>query len=385
MSGQKLRMCIVTPRQYGGGAEYQISLLIDALLESARYDIHLLVRHFDERIEQIGYHVVRIRRSGEVPRFGYIGDLVPLYRALRRIKPNILYQRVACGYTGICALYARREHVPLLWHAAHDTDVSPATLDRGRNFLRRRLEKWSVEYGIRHADRIVVQTRQQGELLLRHYGRRADAVIPNFHGDAGERIDKSGPTTVVWVANLKSWKRPEVFVRLALALQDVPGLQFIMLGEAPAGTSNQGWLAPLMRSIEAAPNVRYLGSRSQREVNEIFAKATIFVNTSVHEGFPNTFIQAWQRDVAVVSLDVNPDDVLQREGVGIHAGSEQALSEAVRMLVMMPWVRAGYVERAREYVRSQHSLRNSAMLVQLIDSLTQPEQGGVGAGCDARV
>jgi glycosyltransferase involved in cell wall biosynthesis len=380
MSEEKLRLCIVTPRQHGGGAEYQISLLIAALLESTRYDIHLLVRHTDESIQQIGYHVVRIRRSAQVPRFGYISDLVPLYRALRLIKPNILYQRVACGYTGICALYARRQHVPLVWHAAHDTDVSPATLDRGRNFLRRRLEKWSVEFGIRRADRIVVQTRRQGELLLRHYGRQADAVIPNFHGDAGETIDKSGPTTVVWAANLKTWKRPEVFVRLALALQDVAGLQFIMLGEAPAGASNQSWLAPLIRSIEATPNLRYLGSRSQREVNDILAKATIFVNTSVHEGFPNTFIQAWQRDVAVVSLDVNPDDVLQREGVGIHAVSEQGLSQAVRTLVTKPAVRAGYIQRAREYVRSQHSLRNSAMLVQLIDSLARASQAPVRAG-----
>jgi hypothetical protein len=89
--------------------------------------------------------------------------------------------------------------------------------------------------------------------------------------------------------------------------------------------------------------------------------------------------------VAVVSLDVNPDDVLQREGVGIHAGNEQALSEAVRMLVTKPWVLAGYVARAREYVRSQHSLRNSAMLVQLIDSLAQPDQGAVRAGRDDRV
>ena len=53
MSGQRLRLCIVTPRQHGGGAEYQISLLIAALLEATRYDIHLLVRHFDERIEPV--------------------------------------------------------------------------------------------------------------------------------------------------------------------------------------------------------------------------------------------------------------------------------------------------------------------------------------------
>jgi glycosyltransferase involved in cell wall biosynthesis len=309
---------------------------------------------------------VQIGRSAQPPSMGYVMDFVPLYRALRAINPQVIYQRVACGYTGICALYARRHRARMIWHVAHNTDVMPETLDVGRNLVRRKLEKWSVEFAIRRADRIVVQTRDQGELLSRHYGRQADAVVGNFHPDPAETLDKSGPPTVVWVANLKLWKRPEVFVRLAQALRDLDGVKFLMLGEAPSGS--QQWCEALMQNIAATPNLTYLGHRPQDEVNRVLARACIFVNTSVHEGFPNTFIQAWLRDAVVVSLTVNPDQVLDSNQIGVHAGTEEGLAGAVRSLLMNPAERAGYAQRARAYARATHSVRNAGTLVEMIDA-----------------
>jgi glycosyltransferase involved in cell wall biosynthesis len=50
-----------------------------------------------------------------------------------------------------------------------------------------------------------------------------------------------------------------------------------------------------MRAIQSVTNVDYLGARRQREVNELLARAHVLVNTSITEGYPNTFIQAWQR------------------------------------------------------------------------------------------
>ena len=61
-------------------------------------------------------------------------------------------------------------------------------------------------------------------------------------------------------------------------------------------------------------------------MNRLLARSHIFVNTSTHEGFPNTFIQSWLREVVVVSLQVDPDQVLERQQVGIAAGSEAACS-----------------------------------------------------------
>jgi glycosyltransferase involved in cell wall biosynthesis len=368
LNGRKPRLCIVNPYEHGGGAEYQIGLLIDALVASHQYEIHYLTRFVDGRNRSRNYQVSTVGSGGPIPRLGYIMDGRSLYRKLREIDPCLIYQRVACGYTGICALYSRRRSVPLLWHVAHDTDVTPQHLDRSRNLVRVRLEKWLVEYGLRHATRIVVQTRHQAELLQSNYGRTADAAIYNFHPPATETIDKSGPLTVVWIANLKRWKRPEVFVRLARSLSTRDDIRFIMVGAPATLSGKSAWQDSLMRSIEATANLQYVGHKTLAEVNELLARAHIFVNTSMHEGFPNTFVQAWLREVAVVSLSVDPDQVLERQHVGIAAHSESELVAAVRTLIEKPDVRASYALRGRQHAIACHSLQNAQDLVRLIDS-----------------
>jgi glycosyltransferase involved in cell wall biosynthesis len=371
MTREPRRLCIVSPSTHGGGAEYQIGLLVDALWRAGTFELFFLARHAPPQGEQ-GYRLVRIGHSRRVPRFGYLMDGIPLYRALAAVRPAIVYQRVGGGYTGICALYARRRHIPLVWHVAHDTDVSPFTLDTGRNGLRRWLEKSSLEFGLRHADHIIVQTQHQGRLLSDHYGRTADALIPNYAATPSNVPAKDERPLIIWVANLKQWKRPEIFVRLARALSHFRDAQFLMVGEPPGAAPGPVWFQDLQHAIAATPNLRYLGYCDQAQVEALMDRACMFVNTSVHEGFPNTFIQAWMRDTVVVSLSVDPDGVLERERVGIHAGSEPALVQAVDSLLRHPTHRALLIERARQHVRTVHSLANAETLVGLLTQWAQP-------------
>jgi glycosyltransferase involved in cell wall biosynthesis len=378
LTSRRPALCIVNPFEHGGGAEFQISLLIDALVDAGEYEIHYLTHFTDTRETIRNYQVSQIGNGGPLPHLGYIMDARSLYRQLSAIGPSVIYQRVACAYTGVCAFYARRRAVPLVWHVAHDSDVTPQNIDLQRNFIRPRLEKWAVAYGARNADRIVVQSRRQAELLQTNYARTADALIANFHPPANETIDKSGPLTVVWIANLKTWKRPEIFLRLAQALSGSKGVRFVMVGAPPPASANRRWREPLMRSIKDAANLQYLGHRSHAQVNELLARAHILVNTSTQEGFPNTFIQSWLRDVAVVSLQVDPDRVLELQQAGIIAHTEAGLLAAVRSLLENDELRAAYTKRGREHAIACHSLRNARELVRLIEAQCANTSGLIG-------
>lgn len=371
MNAQRLKLCIVTPHQskaQRGGAEYQMQCLIDALACTGRYEISYLARHTDAQSDEQRYRIVNVAGPASLSRFGYAMDALPLYRALKALRPDVIYQRVACGHTGIAALYARNHGVRLIWHVAHDTDVEPGRRLDGRNPLRRFIEKRTLEYGIRRASHVVAQTHQQATLLKKNYGRTADAVIANFHPQPSEPLDKSGSLRVVWIANLKPWKQPDVFVRLARALSDMQGVRFVMIGAASTDPGNRGWADELTSAIQATPNVEYLGELSQEETTRRLANAHVFVNTSLHEGFPNTFIQAWMREVPVVSLHVDPDAVLAREAVGFHAQTESNLAARVRELLDDASLRGQYADRARRYALRMHSLRNTQQLMQLIDT-----------------
>jgi glycosyltransferase involved in cell wall biosynthesis len=338
------------------------------LVASGRHEVYYVTHFIDRSGRPRNYRIREVGGGGPLPRLGYLMDGWALNKALREIGPHVIYQRVACAYTGLCALYSRRRSIPMLWHVAHDTDVSPQLIESARNLPRQKLEKWAVEFGARNATGIVVQTHHQAQLLKKHYNRDAEKVIPNFHPAATETIDKSAQLTVVWIANLKQWKRPEVFVRLAGRFAARKDIRFVMVGAPAAEVGNAAWRKSLMSDIEAAANLHYLGEKTQAEVNTLLAQAHILVNTSTHEGFPNTFIQAWLRNTAIVSLSVDPDGVLERSRVGIAAQTEPALEAAVRQLLDDPASLFGYAQRGLEHAQKHHSMANSLQLMQLIET-----------------
>lgn len=367
----KLRLCIVVPTHWKalmGGAQYQIKCLIDYLRTLDRYEIHYLAHRvpIESQIDDCTIH--RVGHGGEMPQFGFVEDAPSLYRSLRRLHPDAIYQRVGCAYTGIAAYFARRASCGLVWHASSDTDLHPNLKLAKRNFIRQRLERSLLSYGIRHAGVIVTQTEQQARLLLTNFRRRPDAVIPNFHPDPTEPIDKSGAPRVVWIANLKRLKQPEVFLRLADALQDIGDVRFVMIGAVSVRAGESAWHDSLIRRIAAAPNVDYRGELSQENVNAELAKAHVLVNTSLYEGFSNTFIQAWMREVPVVSLNVNPDGIFDGDTCGFHAGNEQRLAAIVRRLVTDSRLRAAVARRGHAHAMEFHSMKNAHRLEEIIRS-----------------
>jgi glycosyltransferase involved in cell wall biosynthesis len=369
---QALRLCIVTPAHSSttaGGSEFQIDCLVEALIAQKRFEVYYLTAFVADDAGDRAYNIVRIGDGMKAPRFGYLAHSVPLYRALSHLRPTVIYQRVASGYSGIAAWYARRHGAQFVWHVAHDSDVTPHASLEGRNLLRRYLEKRSVEYAIRHADRIVTQTAHQARLLEQHYGRKADAIIPNFQPAPREALDKTGPLTVVWIASLKPWKHPEAFVELAAQLSDLSGVRFLLVGPWAAGGGQRRWIEELTQQMQRTANLEYLGPRTQAGVNAILANAHVFVNTSAHEGFPNTFIQAWSREVAVVSLHVDPDGLLTTQRLGMFCdGSQEKLASNVRQLLADPALRTQYTTRGSVHARSKHSLTNAYVLADLFEA-----------------
>lgn len=347
-----------------GGSQYQAKVLIDRLLEIGGYEIFYLTSRMDPVFQPQGYEIVRIAQRKGLRRYGYFFDTSRLLKLLRDIKPDLIYQRVGCAYTGIAAYYAKINNCSMIWHVAHDRTLMPFDQRISLDLPFRYIERKVLEYGIKHADHIVAQSNCQKELLEKQFGRTA-TVIPNFHPEPVEIIHKEKPIKVVWVANLKHWKRPELFIRLASDLQELDDVEFIMVGST-AAVRDDKWSENLLESMSKLPGLNYLGARSQDEVNAILATAHIFVNTSRYEGFANTFIQAWMRKVPVVSLEVDPDNILTEAGVGLFAqGEYEKLREQVRMLIEDDNLRMKIGDRAQKYALSNHSVKNIQRLMEV--------------------
>ncbi|MDL2121934.1 MAG: glycosyltransferase family 4 protein [Deltaproteobacteria bacterium] len=343
-----------------GGAEYQIKVLIDEITNL--YDTFYLARNIPDKADNI--KLLKIPYIKVLNRLGksYFLDSVKVYGILRGINPDIIYQRVSCAYTGIAAFYANKYNKNMIWHVSSDKDVKPWEFNLKKQIIFDYIDRKIAEYGIRNCSKIIGQTKRQSKLLKEHYARKCDAIIPNFHPYASCEIKKENPIKISWVSNFKDIKRPELFVKVAKHFERFDNVRFYMVGRKQG---KKHW-PPIEDEIANIRNLVHLGERTLEEVNELFCQAHIFVNTSDFEGFPNTFIQAWMRRVPVVSLNVDPDNILKNYGIGFHSGSFEQLIKDTERLIEDKDLRETMGEKAQQYAIRNHSLANVEKIMELI-------------------
>jgi glycosyltransferase involved in cell wall biosynthesis len=377
---EKKRLCVMIPGHWSkimGGAQYQAKCIIEELKKTRRYDIFYLTRNYDPEFKGDGYKLVGYGYPGSQVRgfHRHFFELAILPKILKRIDPDIIYQRVGCAQTGIAAHYAIKHRCRMVWHIASEADLETRGVSFSRLFIYRWFDRYLLHYGIRCANQIIAQTDDQKKLLKKNFNRDASAVIPNLHPLPNEVLVKEGPLKIVWIANLKDLKQPEIFIRLTSELQTLPDVEFIMIGAIQGGNRRK---EKYMKLISNAPALRYLGVKRQEEVNTILAQSHILVNTSRHEGLPNTFIQAWFRKMAVVSLHVDPDRLIERQNLGFVSKSFDQLKKDVLALIINKELRDRLGLNAQIYAKKQFSINNISKIIQVFENqpLVQDQSAG---------
>lgn len=347
-----------------GGAEYQSFLLANELKK--QWDIFYISigQKKNELIDDSGFRIYMMR----TPKFMKSNAYFFLYGRIKKIlkneNPDVVYQRVAYSMTGIAVYLGKKLGIKTIWHISHNKEIDNKKLINLVFHPIRWIENAWLSYGIKHADYIVAQSRDQVDLLKWNFRRNNAIICRNFHLLPDCSIQRGFPKKVVWVANLKRWKNPEAFVELALYFQSRKDTVFIMAGRS--GTSK--WSAKILDRIETMPNITYLGELKIEDVNKLLSDAYLFVNTSYYEGFPNTFIQAWLRGVPVLSLMVDPDHVLENHQTGKYAGDFTHLIKYLELFLNDETLRNNAGKKALEYAREYHSMRNISVITELLKS-----------------
>lgn len=368
MIERRLKVCVLIPTHWEaqmGGSQYQAKILIERLIEAGSFDVHYVARRVNPLHSPQGYTLHWLNGGPKVAGT-MVQDTLRLWRTLRRISPDVIYQRVGCAYTGVAARYAAVHGKRLVWHVASDRNLIPKNFSWGWKGPLQYLEYKLLAYGIRNATAVVVQTWDQERLLRKYYNRTATAVIANFHPMPEEHYKKSDELVrICWVANMKTLKRPEKFIKLAEDCSNIKNLEFIMIGSPSA--SMAGW-EEMMNRIHGLEKLNYLGRQSQEKVNRTLAESHILVNTSDYEGFSNTFVQAWLREVPVLSLSVNPDGVFDKREIGVCAGGDyRKLKSELLALIGDPDRRHRMGLAAKDYAERQHGAGNLSTLVSLLE------------------
>lgn len=365
--GTRYHVCIVLEAHaYAqmGGAEYQAHQLAEKLCQYPGVRVTYLARSVPSHLTT-QYEVRQVGNSDGFRRRALLFDARKLWRTLSQISPDVIYQRAKHSYTAVCALYAQRAGIPMIFHVASEPDAD------GRWFRKRLsvntpldlMEVAAGNFGVRRAPHVVVQSNDQGDLLRKRFHRVPTALIRNFQPLPDALPAKpAGGLRLLWVGNIKEVKRPERFLELAERMAARPGFEFWMVGRE---SQHRGML-PVMTAVRRSNHVRYFGELPLKEVNALMDAADVFVNTSSFEGFPNTFIQAWARGAIVTTLDVDVDGGLDARGIGFRAGSISRLTEVIDRLALSPHLRAEVSRKAFAHVWKEHSLKNLTELARFV-------------------
>lgn len=278
-----------------------------------------------------------------------------LLNELKQIRPTAIYQRCGLSFTGIAAHYAKRNNCRFIFHIAHDRDLHPPHYSLKRPHLVP--ERMLMHSGIKNADTVIAQTQFQAEQLLKVYGKPA-IVIPNGHPVPPD-VPKDDTTTILWIANWKALKQPEIFIRLVQSLKSRKNARFIMLGR------NKTY--PELTNAARRSGIQVMGEISHTNVNELVSRSHILINTSLQEGFSNTFIQAWMRRVPVVSLSVDPDHVIRKNNLGFCTENFPELVRVTEKLISKPALLTQMGADARQYAHAHYSLENMKKVVNVIN------------------
>ena len=356
-----------------GGAQLQAKFLLEELTSRENVEVsYLASRVSGDTPKNESYTLTQVSAPGALHRYGLFWDYFSLLKRLKEYQPDVIYQRVATAYTGICARYAKRHSVPMIWHVANSTDcdinkIGVASLRRPHSYL----ERAFVEYGLKNATDIVVQTEDQKRLLSENFGKQNTHLIPNFHPiPKPEKKPDANPFRILWIANLKDTKRPQAMVEVARQLSHLPGLSITMIG-APYPNKEQAKQNSFDTSVAGLKNLNYAGALPLEKVNELLEQSHLLVNTSVKEGFSNTFIQAWLRKVPVLTLGVNPDDRLDGGPLGQSFSSIEALVDGITAKLANPEQLERDGVAARQIAVAEFSLDNVSKLADLVLSYLQ--------------
>lgn len=323
-----------------GGAERQQWLLARALAATG-WSVKVGIRY---RLEE--------GRRETIDGVDYVGIgigpyLPAIFRFLRSERPNWFYLRCAQPLLGPIVQLARMSNVRTIFSAGFDTDMQP------REALTRRRRLWPLyAWGLARAEKLFLQHGRQLSELPEKWRSKAYIVRSIEGARSSVKSHALRDKYVAWIGMLRWHKRPDLLIEIA---RKAPALQFVLCGGQSTFGTTVGYSEQIVNCLRALPNVNYRGQVSPEHAEGIIQNAAVLLSTSHSEGFPNTFLQAWSNGTPVVSLEIDPDDIIKRYGLGaISNGVVGAVKDITRLLASADQ-RDDIAVHAQRYVTEYHS------------------------------
>lgn len=204
---------------------------------------------------------------------------------------------------------------------------------------------------LKFSSAIIVQTREQ-ERKLQKYKKKLYSNKNNFPIKNTVYKKKENPPIILWVGSIAGVKQPQIFLELA---KRIPEAKFVMIG---GHKNNEIFYDEIKRQAAELSNFDFMGVVEFNEIDQHFQRASMLVNTSLFEGYPNSFIQAWNNYTPVISLNADPDEIICKFKLGFHSLTFNQLVNDVKWLLTNNDLLKDYGCNGKNYVLKEFRMED---------------------------
>lgn len=243
------------------------------------------------------------------------------YLLLKKNESDIYYARIRSSIHLIALYVAKKKKKKFVYHSAHDLDAS-FFIDRWKGFylktpsyMKRLIHIIHSEFlfpiVLKFSDLIICQNNFQFNTYLKKRIKEKKLLIVNnlfVFNNNNPKINKVKNNDFITVSSLDLRKGINNLLKL---IKENPKKSFIVIGKARDKKGKE-----FVESIKKIDNCQYFGFLSQEEVLNYISESKHLLSTSTGEGFPNVFIESWSLGTPVISLNINPSDVITEHNLG---------------------------------------------------------------------
>ena len=362
---KKLKICIICEEAYPyfigkglGGSERQMYLLAKEF-SMRGHEVHFIVfgekSNLNEKIDDINvYNPYNYHKSGWTH---FLPDKLWKYsRLLNKINANVYIQRAGPLTTSLLRLQKKIFIFSISDNASVSTNLNIKSLKDLKNIFH--------IINIKMSNCVVCQTEDQKRLLKINASKNGRVIkniyIPSFSHSNNELKH------LLWVGRIVEFKCPEIYLELA---KNLPEYNFKMIGGINFG--HEEYYNLLKDKSENIDNLEFLGYIPSNKIYQYYSKASVLINTSSTEGFPNTFLESWANQNPVVSLNFDPDNIITKYKLGYNSRNFNELLNNTVKIIENDNLREIMGNNGLNYVKREH---NSPKIAEdyerLIDDLT---------------
>jgi len=330
-----------------GGASVQLYNIVKELSSYKEIITYSLIPQYDiiNFLDHDKFRLIMLYKETD----NIIVKMFKMLKFLLNYKPDYLIQRGLTVESCFLAIVCKLLQVKMIFMFAHDREVN------GK--LQRNGEKvFFIRLLLNNATFLITQNEFQQENLLKSYNKNSKVIYSGY--PINEYIDYKSYLNkkkyILWVSRGDKWKQAELFLYLA---QKNSSKKFLMIFSK---STDDLYYNEIKNKALKIKNCDFIEFVPYFNIIHYFEEALLFINTSLYEGFPNTFIQAFMSCTPVLSLHVNPDDVLTKHECGVYCkGDIELMNIKIHELLNDKDYYVKLSQNAYNYAKNHHNIKKT--------------------------